>query len=114
MAKVRFQIVSGESKQEKMKLGKNTPPPERRVFELGSLHLEDKCIIGVVQGIRKQAGTDEMVQAWKKEHGVDGWMLAVEQPGSGKTSWGAVNADEAADTDSAEEKAEKAQAGEEE
>jgi hypothetical protein len=92
MAKVKFVIVGG-GKQPGLKLGQDERPPDYYQHDLGGLQLEDKSILGVVAGIQKQTGTAEKVQAWKKEHGRDGWILAVEKGGLSRQTYGATNAD---------------------
>src|SRR3990167_7505611 len=109
MAKVSFVIVGG-GKQPGLKLGKDERPPDFYKHELGSLQLEDKAILGVLKGMQIQTGFSETVQAWKKEHGRDGWILCAEKGGTSKMTFGGVNADDAPDTakkDEDEEKDEK-------
>lgn len=102
MAKVRFCIVGG-GKQPGLKLGKDEKPPDFYQHDLGTLQLEDKAILGVLGGIQKQTGFSEKAQAWKKEHGRDGWVLCAEKEGIAKMTFGEINADHAADTDKKEE-----------
>ena len=97
MAKVRFCIVGG-GKQPGLKLGKDEKPPDFYQHDLGTLQLEDKAILGVLGGIKKQTGFSEKCQAWKKEHGRDGWILCAEAEGIAKMTFGEINADLAPDT----------------
>ena len=97
MAKVKFKIVGGGN-QTVLKLGKNEKPPDFYEHELGALQMEDKAVLRVLEGLRIQTGHGEKVQAWKKEHGRDGWILCAEKGGTAKMSFGDVNADEAPET----------------
>jgi len=97
MAKVKFVIVGGGA-QPGLKLGKDERPPDFYQLDLGALQLEDKAIISVLEGIKKQTGFSEKCQAWKKEHGRDGWILVAEKGGVAKMSFGALNADDAPET----------------
>lgn len=95
MAKVKFQILTVDEQEG---LPGTDVVSRPRVLDLGTLNLEDKIIIPVVKALKGQAGTDEKIQAWKKEHGIDGWMLCHEEAGSSKRSFGAISADEAPET----------------
>ena len=97
MAKVRFCIVGG-GKQPGLKLGADEKPPDFYQHDLGTLQLEDKAIIGVLQGIKKQTGFSEKCQSWKKEHGRDGWILCAEMAGVAKMTFGDISADNQPDT----------------
>ncbi|MDE2101901.1 MAG: hypothetical protein KGL39_31940 [Patescibacteria group bacterium] len=92
MAKVKFQIVTVDEQEG---LPGTDVVSRPRVLDLGMLHLEDKVIIPVVKALKSQAGSDEQIQAWKKEHGIDGWMLCHQEAGSSKRSWGAIQAPKA-------------------
>ncbi|MDE2099500.1 MAG: hypothetical protein KGL39_19770 [Patescibacteria group bacterium] len=102
MAKVKFVIVGGGA-QLGLKLGKNERPPDFYQLDLGALQLEDKAIIGVLEGVKKQTGFSEKCQAWKKEHGRDGWILVSEKAGIAKMSFGDVSAEDQPETKKAKE-----------
>jgi hypothetical protein len=97
MAKVKFVIVGGGA-QPGLKLGKDERPPDFYQLDLGALQLEDKAIIAVLEGIKKQTGFSEKAQAWKKEPGRDGWILVAEKQGVAKMSFGDISADDQPDT----------------
>ena len=105
MAKVRFAIVGG-GQQPGLKLGKDEKAPDFYQHDLGTLQLEDKSILGVLSGIKKQTGFNEKAQAWKKEHGRDGWILCAEMGGIAKMSFGSTSADHQPDTKSEPEEPE--------
>ena len=111
MAKVKFQILTVDE-QEGLPGTDTVSRP--RILDLGVMHLEDKVIIPVVKALKAQAGSDEKVQAWKKEHGIDGWMLCHEENGSSKRSFGASNADEQPDSEKVTRKRTKREKDEEE
>ena len=81
-----------------MRLGKDERPPDFYQLDLGALQLEDKAILAVLEGIKKQTGFSEKCQAWKKEHGRDGWILVAEKAGVAKMSFGDISADDQPDT----------------
>jgi|SRR6185369_6469130 len=97
MAKVKFVIVGG-GMQPGLKLGRDERPPDFYQHDLGALQLEDKAILGVLEGIKKQTGFSEKCQAWKKEHGRDGWILCAEKSGIAKMTFGDISADDQPDT----------------
>jgi len=97
MAKVKFRIIGG-GKQPGLRLGANERPPDFYEHDLGALQLEDKAILGVLNGIKKQTGFSEKAQALKKEHGRDGWILCAEISGIAKMTFGETSADAAVDS----------------
>ena len=97
MAKVKFVIVGGGA-QPGLKLGKDERPPDFYQLDLGALQLEDKAIIAVLEGIKKQTGFSEKCQAWLKVHGRDGWILVAEKQGVAKMSFGDISADDQPDS----------------
>ena len=90
MGKVKF-VIQGKSKQEVIDGTK--VPQDVYTYDVGSLNIEDKCITGVLEGIKPSVGRSEVIQAWKKQDDGSAWHLCSEMTGSCKLSFGELNAD---------------------